>query len=90
MSLSIHRAHPGQAGLIFALLCELAEYEKLTHEVEASEGDIRNPYRKLIRENHPDRLASKGLPESMRAVAEERTREINAAFDLIKKTRQFA
>ena len=40
MSLSIHRARPDQAGLIFSLLCELAEYEKLTHEVEATEADI--------------------------------------------------
>lgn len=56
----------------------------------ASEAEIRNAYRKLVRENHPDRLASRGLPESMRAVAEARTREINAAYDLLKKTRQFA
>jgi len=56
---------------------------------DTSESDLRNAYRKMIRENHPDRLASKGLPESMRAVAEERTREINAAFDSIKRARQF-
>lgn len=56
----------------------------------ASENEIRAAYRKTVRENHPDRLASKGLPESMRAVAEERTREINAAFALIKQSRQFA
>ena len=40
MSLSIFRARPDQAGLIFSLLCELAEYEKLSHEVEATEADI--------------------------------------------------
>ena len=40
MSLSILRARPDQARLIFSLLCELAEYEKLTHEVEATEADI--------------------------------------------------
>ena len=40
MALSISRARPDQAGLIFALLCELAEYEKLTHEVVATETDI--------------------------------------------------
>jgi GNAT superfamily N-acetyltransferase len=40
MSLAIHRARPDQAGLIFALICELAEYEKLSHEVEATEADI--------------------------------------------------
>jgi DnaJ like chaperone protein len=57
---------------------------------DANEDSIRSAYRKMIRENHPDRLASKGLPESIRAVAEERVKEINAAFDLIKRTRQFA
>jgi GNAT superfamily N-acetyltransferase len=40
MSLSIQRARPDQAGLIFSLLCELADYEKLTHEVEATEAGI--------------------------------------------------
>ena len=40
MSLSISRARPDQSGLIFSLLCELAEYEKLSHEVQATEADI--------------------------------------------------
>jgi len=57
---------------------------------EASESEIKAAYRKMISENHPDKLASKGLPENMRAIAEARAREINAAYDLIKKTRQFA
>jgi len=43
-----------------------------------------------MRENHPDRLAAKGPPESMRALAEERAREINVAYDLIKKLGQFS
>ncbi|HEY0465773.1 MAG TPA: co-chaperone DjlA [Polyangiaceae bacterium] len=65
-------------------------YAVLGISPEASESEIKQAYRKLIRENHPDKIASKGLPESMRSVAEARSREINAAFDLIKKTRQFA
>lgn len=65
-------------------------YAALGLDPRASETEIRAAYRKLIRENHPDRLASKGLPESMRAIAEERAREINAAFDLIKRTREFS
>jgi diamine N-acetyltransferase len=40
MALSIRRARPDQSGLIFSLLRELAEYEKLSHEVEATEADI--------------------------------------------------
>jgi diamine N-acetyltransferase len=40
MSLSIHRARRDQSGLIYSLLRELAEYEKLSHEVEATEAGI--------------------------------------------------
>ena len=40
MSLSIHRARPDQAALVYSLICELAEYEKLSHEVEATEAGI--------------------------------------------------
>ncbi len=40
MSLSIRRARPEESGLIFSLLCELAEYEKLTHELVATEAGI--------------------------------------------------
>src|SRR3954447_23891053 len=40
MSLNIRRVRPGEAGLVLAFIRELAEYEKLTHEVEATEADI--------------------------------------------------
>ena len=40
MTLSIRRARPDESSLIFALICELAEYEKLSHEVEATEAGI--------------------------------------------------
>jgi DnaJ like chaperone protein len=56
----------------------------------ASESEIKQTYRNLMRENHPDRLTARGLPESMRAMAEKRSREINVAYDLIKTARQFA
>jgi GNAT superfamily N-acetyltransferase len=40
MSLRIASARPDQIGLIFSLIRELAEYEKLLHEVEATEAGI--------------------------------------------------
>jgi hypothetical protein len=40
MSLVIRRARSGEAGLVLSFVRELAEYEKLLHEVEASEADI--------------------------------------------------
>ena len=40
MSLMIRRARPDEAGLVLSLVRELAEYERLLHEVEATEADI--------------------------------------------------
>ena len=40
MSLSIRRARPEDSREIFSLIRELAEYEKLSHEVEATEAVI--------------------------------------------------
>lgn len=40
MSLTIRRARPDEAGLVLSLVRELAEYEKLSHEVLATEADL--------------------------------------------------
>ena len=64
-------------------------YVALGVEPDATPAEIKRAYRKLISQNHPDKLAARGLPESMRAVAEERSRELNAAYDLIKASRGF-
>lgn len=65
-------------------------YQALGISKDASDAELKRAYRKLISENHPDKLAARGLPESMRAVAEERSREINKAYDLIKESRGLA
>lgn len=62
-------------------------YAALGVTPKSSGAEIKRAYRRLISENHPDKLASRGLPDSMRAVAEERSREINSAYDLIKSAR---
>jgi DnaJ like chaperone protein len=62
-------------------------YTALGITPESTPAEVKRAYRKLISQNHPDKLASRGLPESMRAVAEERSREINSAYDLIKAAR---
>lgn len=40
MSLSIRPARPDEAGLVLSFIRELADYEKLLHEVAATEGEI--------------------------------------------------
>ncbi|HLT91143.1 MAG TPA: co-chaperone DjlA [Woeseiaceae bacterium] len=64
-------------------------YAALGVTPSATVAEIKRAYRRLMSQNHPDKLAARGLPESMRALAEERSREINAAYDVIKAARQF-
>jgi GNAT superfamily N-acetyltransferase len=40
MSLSLRPARPGDAGVVLLLIRELAEYERLSHEVDATEAAI--------------------------------------------------
>jgi GNAT superfamily N-acetyltransferase len=40
MSLTIRKAEPRDASLVLGLIRELAEYERLAHEVDATEADI--------------------------------------------------
>jgi DnaJ like chaperone protein len=65
-------------------------YAALGVSSQASDSDVKRAYRKLMSQNHPDKLAARGLPESMREMAEERSREINTAYDLVKAARGMA
>jgi DnaJ like chaperone protein len=62
-------------------------YRVLGVSSSVSDAELKKAYRKLMSENHPDKLAGRGLPESMREMAEERTREISHAYDIIKQAR---
>lgn len=64
-------------------------YAALGVTPDSSEVEVKRAYRKLMSENHPDKLAARGLPEGMRELAEERARDINAAYDVIKQAREF-
>ena len=48
---------------------------------------IRTRYRKLAKEYHPDMIASKGLPEEFTKLAEDKFREIQEAYDVVRKER---
>ncbi|MFQ1022964.1 co-chaperone DjlA [Avibacterium paragallinarum] len=48
---------------------------------------VKRAYRRLMNENHPDKLVAKGLPEEMLEMAKEKTQQIQAAYDLICKAK---
>jgi DnaJ like chaperone protein len=50
---------------------------------------IKAAYRKLIRENHPDKLIAAGMPEEFVAAANDRMAAINDAYDRVSRERGF-
>lgn len=84
-----HSFRPGAAHARTAQI-ELAEaYKALGLEPSATDKEVKTAYRRLMNQHHPDKLASKGLPESMQESAKEKTREIRAAYELIRDHRNF-
>lgn len=51
--------------------------------------DIKRAYKRLMSQNHPDKLVAKGLPPEMMEVAKQKTQDIQSAYEIIKKARDF-
>lgn len=49
----------------------------------ASKQEVKRAYRRLLSRNHPDKLISKGLPQEMIKIANEKTQKIVKAYELI-------
>jgi DnaJ like chaperone protein len=48
---------------------------------------VKKQYRKLVNEYHPDKIASKGLPEEFSKFAADKFREIQEAYEMVRKER---
>lgn len=62
-------------------------YRVLGVAPDAGDKEVKTAYRRLMNQHHPDKLHSRGMPDSMTPVAEEKTREIRAAYDAIRASR---
>lgn len=62
-------------------------YRALGVTRDSTDQEIKRAYRKLISQYHPDKLMGQGVPEDMIAVATEQAKEIQLAYDLLKKSR---
>ena len=73
------RAPPGPQSM------RVDPYAVLAIDRTANEHEIKRAYRKLMSQHHPDKLGD--VPDELKRRAEERAREINAAYDRIREQR---
>jgi DnaJ like chaperone protein len=62
-------------------------YAVLEIDSSSSDAEVKKAYRRMISRHHPDKLASKGLPEEMMKVAATKTHQIKNAYEMIKQSR---
>ncbi|MBK9160119.1 MAG: co-chaperone DjlA [Nitrosomonadales bacterium] len=62
-------------------------YKALGIGKDSSDAEVKRAWRKLMSQYHPDKLIGQGMPEDMIAMATEQAKEIQLAYDLIKKNR---
>ncbi|HXE88494.1 MAG TPA: TerB family tellurite resistance protein [Hyphomicrobiaceae bacterium] len=62
-------------------------YDALRLTPQATDEEIKRQYRKLVADNHPDKLMGRGVPAEFVEIATRKLAAINAAYDVIAKER---
>jgi DnaJ like chaperone protein len=62
-------------------------YDALRLTPDASDAEVKTQYRKLVRDNHPDRLMANGVPAEFIELANRKLGAINEAYDTIARER---
>ncbi|TAJ80537.1 MAG: co-chaperone DjlA [Gallionellaceae bacterium] len=86
MDMVLNQAHFGSGQINPAEALEDA-YKALGVTKDSTDAEIKRAYRKLMSQYHPDKLMGQGVPEDMIAMATEQAKEIQLAYDLVKKNR---
>lgn len=64
-------------------------YSVLDSRMESSNEEVKSNYKRLVKDYHPDTIVSKGLPEEFTEFATKRFREIQDAYERIRRERNF-
>ena len=69
---------------------EAEAYRALGVSPDCDDRSLKQAYRRLMSEYHPDKLIAQGVPESMIKLATEKAQEIQAAYETLRKARKAA
>lgn len=64
-------------------------YSVLKIDETATNEEIKRQYRTMVSEYHPDKIEAKGLPDEFITLANDKFREIQEAYEAIRKERGF-
>ena len=64
-------------------------FDVLKISPEATSAEVRAQYRKLVSDNHPDKLMGAGVPAEFVEIANRKLAAINAAYETIARERGF-
>jgi DnaJ like chaperone protein len=62
-------------------------YDVLGVNPSVTNDELKSQYRKLIADNHPDKLIARGVPKEFIAIATEKVATINEAYEAIARER---
>ena len=62
-------------------------YKLLGISSSASDQEVKKAYRRQMNQHHPDKLVSKGLPQEMMDIANQKAQDIKTAYEMIKARR---
>ncbi len=86
MDMVLNQTHFGGGQVTTAAALDDA-YKALGVSKDSTDAEIKRAYRKLMSQYHPDKLIGQGMPEDMIKMATEQAKDIQLAYDLIKKSR---
>jgi DnaJ like chaperone protein len=84
---SSHRTHQGSQSNYSTQQSLNDAYQILGVSESDDDKAVKKAYRKLMSENHPDKLVSKGLPKQALEIAKNKAQDIQAAYEMIKEKR---
>jgi len=82
------QGHAGRSAVDSRGMSLADAYKLLGISSSATDQEVKKAYRRQMNQHHPDKLVSKGLPQEMMDIANQKTQDIKTAYEMIKANRK--